>query len=887
MTIFRCKMCGGDLEIIEGNSSCTCDFCGTEQTIPKVKDENLQNMFNRANTLRMKAEFDKAASIYEKIIQNNETEAEAYWGMILCKYGIEYVEDPKTMLRIPTCHRASYEAVVSDEDYKMAIQYADVIQKDLYESQAKQIDEIQKGILALAQKEEPYDVFICYKETGEDGKRTQDSVIANDIYYQLKQEGFKVFYAAITLEDKLGQDYEPCIFSALNSAKVMLSLGTRPEYYNAVWVKNEWSRFLKIMKKDRSKMLIPCYRDMDAYELPEEFAHLQAQDMSKIGFINDLVRGIKKVIKKEETPSVVTQQVVQQSNTGSNIMALLQRGNMALEDQEWEKADGFFEEVLNQDAQCTEAYLGKWLVSCNTSNLDALREYYLEKYASTETEVLEACEKDSERIADAVTKYQIEGYLSDDEIEKIYEYDGTYSSELSFRKEQKEKELAELSEEKLFGRVKQYATGELKSKFEQMLADITETLDERIRIAEQKDAESIASVKENYVSYLSQADEKAEELYQKAFQEREEDYQRRVNRMNAADSISEYEVCREQLLRLKDYKDAKELAEQCQREADRLREEQRKEQERVRKLQEDGLKKYEKRKRNIRIAIAGVLILMVGCIFMVKVVISSIKERRYHSAVSSMEAGEYEEAMEIFEDLGEYEDSTERMEECRAQVMYLSAVSLMEAGEYEEAMKIFEGLGDYKDSTERMAKCEYYIMFDAKEGDTVSFGNYNGSTEWIVLEKAGNQILLLSKYCIDYRSYQEEWMDITWEDCDLRTWLNSDYIDNAFSSEERDMIQSIRVRNPDNPVYGTEGGADTEDKVFLLSREEAGKYFLNDESRQATDIGGEGCWWWWLRSPGIESFSAAYVDSDGSVSDRRVDYSDGGVRPALWVNLDS
>ena len=147
-------------------------------------------------------------------------------------------------------------------------------------------------------------MFLCYKETDENGKRTQDSVIANDIYYQLTQEGLKVFYAAITLEDKLGQEYEPYIFAALNSARVMLVIGTKPQHFTAVWVKNEWSRFLKLMKSNRSKLLIPCYRDMDAYELPEEFAHLQAQDMSKIGFINDIVRGIRKVVGKE-TPVAV------------------------------------------------------------------------------------------------------------------------------------------------------------------------------------------------------------------------------------------------------------------------------------------------------------------------------------------------------------------------------------------------------------------------------------------------------------------------------------------------------------------------------------------------------------------------------------------------------
>lgn len=300
MSLLKCKMCGGDLEISEGTTVAECEYCGTKQTVPKNVDENLQNLFNRANVLRIKCEFDKAERMYEKIVVADETQSDAYWGLILCKYGIEYVDDPQTLKKIPTCHRASYDSIIADDNYKMAIEYADDEQRVIYEEQAREIDRIQNDILALAQKEEVYDVFICYKETDANGQRTVDSVIANDIYHQLTQEGMRVFYAAITLEGKLGSAYEPIIFAALNSAKVMLTVGTKPEYFNAVWVKNEWSRFLKIIEKDRTKLLIPCYRDMDAYELPDEFAHLQAQDMSKIGFISDIVRGIKKVAKKDE-----------------------------------------------------------------------------------------------------------------------------------------------------------------------------------------------------------------------------------------------------------------------------------------------------------------------------------------------------------------------------------------------------------------------------------------------------------------------------------------------------------------------------------------------------------------------------------------------------------
>ena len=374
MALFKCKMCGGDLNITADEKIIECEFCGTTQTIPTSKDENLQGLFNRANILRMKSEFDKAEQLYEKIIEKDETQAEAYWGLILCKYGIEYVEDPETFKRIPTCHRTSFDSIIADEDYKSALNFADSVQRGIYEAEAKEIDRIQKGILELSQKEEHYDVFICYKETDNDGKRTQDSVIANDIYHQLTQEGLKVFYAAITLENKLGSAYEPCIFAALNSAKVMLAIGTKPEHFNAVWVKNEWSRFLKIIQKDRAKLLIPCYRDMDAYELPEEFAHLQAQDMSKIGFINDVVRGIKKVISPD-TNEVPAQQTQMIENANGNVKALLERGFMALEDRQWDKAEGFFEQALNFDAKLAEAYLGKLLADYHLENQEKLKDF--------------------------------------------------------------------------------------------------------------------------------------------------------------------------------------------------------------------------------------------------------------------------------------------------------------------------------------------------------------------------------------------------------------------------------------------------------------------------------------------------------------------------------
>ena len=211
------------------------------------------------------------------------------------------MEDPATGKRIPTCHRVQVDSILADADYRAALEHAsDTASWNLYEEQAKEIAEIQKGILAISQNEKPYDVFICYKESDENGQRTRDSALAQEIYYGLTEQGYKVFFSRITLEDKLGQQYEPYIFAALNSAKVMVVVGTKPEHFNAVWVRNEWSRFLHLMKSDRKRLLIPCYRDMDPYELPEELGNLQSQDMGRIGFIQDLLRGIGKVLDREK-----------------------------------------------------------------------------------------------------------------------------------------------------------------------------------------------------------------------------------------------------------------------------------------------------------------------------------------------------------------------------------------------------------------------------------------------------------------------------------------------------------------------------------------------------------------------------------------------------------
>ncbi len=300
MNVYKCKMCGGNLDVQTGSALCKCAYCGTSQTIPAAGNERKTDLFNEANRLRIESEFDQAAAVYAAVADEFPYEAEAYWGRCLCRYGIEYVDEPQTGRKIPTCHRTLAASILEDGDYLQALRYAHTAARAYYTQEAGRIDAIQRGIFRIVENEAPYDVFICYKETDESGRRTEDSVLAHDIYDALTSQGLKVFFARVTLEDKLGQEYEPYIYAALQSARVMLAVFTSAARLNAAWVKNEWSRYLEMMETDRTKYLVPCYKGIGIPEMPPEFRRLQGQDMSKLGWLQDLTRGVMKLCGKDQ-----------------------------------------------------------------------------------------------------------------------------------------------------------------------------------------------------------------------------------------------------------------------------------------------------------------------------------------------------------------------------------------------------------------------------------------------------------------------------------------------------------------------------------------------------------------------------------------------------------
>ena len=826
MSVFKCKMCGGTIEFEQGATVGVCDSCGTKQTLPRLDDDKKANLYDRANHFRRNNDFDKAMSIYEQILNEDNTDAEAYWSLVLCRYGIEYVEDPASHKRIPTVNRAQFTSIFADEDYKSALQYADGYQKTIYEDEAKAIDEIQKGILAISQKEEPFDVFICYKETDANGRRTQDSVLANDLYHQLTQEGFKVFFARITLEDKLGTAYEPYIFAALNSSKVMVVLGTKPEYFNAVWVKNEWSRYLALIKNGAKKMLIPAYRDMDPYDLPEEFSHLQAQDMSKLGFMQDLIRGIKKIAQADVPKTTVVKETVI-TGGNANTAPLLKRAFMFLEDGDWNSANEYCEKVLDIDPENASAYLGKLLSELRVRKQESL--------------------KDQAEPFDHNNNYQKAVRFADEKLKSALT---GYIEHINTRNEN-----ARL--DSIYTRAKNAMSAAKTEKAYRKAARLFGSIDEY------QDSAALAQA-----------------CYEKAEVARKDSVLAEGKAKMSGEVISNYETAIKLLESISGWKDADEKIYTCQKkieeikakaEADRLEKERqaeiaRKEAERQAEIARKEAERIAKRNKKIAIITTPIVCAVIAFIIVLNTVI--IPNVKYNNAIALMDAGKYGEAILVFDALEGYKDSANKIEECRINIYG------------EEVWNKFKSVN---------------------VGDTCRFGSYeqdnnksNGQEdiEWLVLAKEGTKILVISKEALEYLPYNNtSYTDVTWETCTLRKWLNNDFINAAFSADERTMIPTVTV--------SADPGNATQDQVFLLSITEVNKYFSSDSARQCkpTDYAvANGAWendsgncCWWLRSPGISQIDAAAVLDDGAVFELG-DYVlnvDNAVRPALWIDLNS
>ncbi|MCQ2503256.1 MAG: DUF6273 domain-containing protein [Saccharofermentans sp.] len=218
---------------------------------------------------------------------------------------------------------------------------------------------------------------------------------------------------------------------------------------------------------------------------------------------------------------------------------------------------------------------------------------------------------------------------------------------------------------------------------------------------------------------------------------------------------------------------------------------------------------------------------------------------------------------------------------------------------------------NYKDSATKAAECVFQKqkagLTNVTVGSTIKFGLYEQDydtgkeeIEWIVLAVDGDKALIISKHVLAGQPYNRTQTDITWEECSLRTWLNETFYNDAFSADHQEMIISSTVSADENPTFSVDPGNSTTDKVFLLSISDVNEYFGSDSDRRCsgtTCLGNTGYYWWLLRSPGSQAYHVSIVEGfsknyfyyiSGNVNSFGINVDTPcGVRPAMWINLES
>lgn len=519
----KCKMCGSNLDIEDSITVCKCEKCGTSQTVPDIEDDKELKLFERAGRLRFNCDFDKAAGIYNTITDSYPEEAEGYWGLILCKYGIEYADNASGK-KVPVCHRISYDSVMDDEDFELVMENSDSESRAIFREEAKIIEENRKKYIQIAESEQPYDIYISYRAKDDNGDKTAVSEIAGHLYNKLTSAGYSVFLSEAALKGKKQSDCEPYIYSALNSANVMLALGTSYDDYNDVWVKNEWNRYLEIAEKNKNKCLIPCYKDVDEYDIPKEFAGLKVCQLGNDDTFNNIMAEIANVVKHESVnqpaPKPEKAEPAEEIELEEieiiepvDINKLLDEGFSAISDKNWKKANKLFFHVLDEEPDNSKAYWGQLLVQQECTNAREMADnLYLQVIGNTSDNTYELEIRD--RRQEIKDKYPVANLFSEEEYANLFDVHFNYQSGVENTKSAiaANNEHYILSDNELFKRAKQNADAEVAAGIEEFVANVNRHLDEILKNVTEQEQQEIEAARQQETAYFS----KLEDAFKKA-----------------------------------------------------------------------------------------------------------------------------------------------------------------------------------------------------------------------------------------------------------------------------------------------------------------------------------------------------------------------------------
>ena len=675
--------------------------------------------------------------------------------------------------------------------------------------------------------EEPadYDVFLCCMEKDPEGRPTEDSELADELYQHLTEEGFSVCLPHISLKKYSDSEKQRYISAALDSAGAMIVIGTKPAYFEASPVKKQWTDFLSLAEKSISqKTLIPAYRGMSRDELPEEFSDLKAGNMSKMSFLQDILRAVKGSLQKSDSGKAKTKKsenitVDQKTRPASGaeelLRPMLKRVHMCLEDGNWEKADAICEQALNMDPENAQAYLGKLMAELHVHKWEELKN--CRSPFDSSDNYRKAVRFGDEKLSDELKKCA--AAVKDQNAEVMY------NNALSIMESSEDhKRLKKAGE--MFRTISGY-----------------------------KDSEELSK----------QCFEKSETLRKDSIYEAAVGYMKLDNTTGYGLAINSFKS-------IPGWKDADEQTDICKKRIEEIHlVEKRMESEMIaderRTALTKSIKASKRRKKFLAVFIPVVAAAIIVAVLSVTVFIPSIK--------------------------------------------YSSAMALYNADNYYGAYQIFNTL-NFNDSADKAADCLYLIqknnLKNVEVGSTVKFGFYEQDNnpennaeeiEWLVLDMKGKNALLISKYVLDSHQFNSNRVDTTWEKSSLRKWLNGSFYKKVFTKKQQELILNTSVPADKNPVYDSEAGKSTKDKIFLFSISEVNTYYPLETDRRcySTDYAkangvktraGTNTCWWLLRTAGKTDDSVSLITSTGAIDYEGigVSYKTDGIRPVMWVKTE-
>ena len=401
-SVLNCQTCGGPLQYSPDGLTATCPYCGNKYNFAGAKSEALTLALNRAGAMRIACDFDGAIREYKLITERNPADSEAWWGLALSKYGIEYVRDARSGNLVPTCRRTVSGSILRDEYFLNAVKHASPPQAENYKRRAAVIDRLQGEIKRRLAEESPYDVFLCFRSSDEDGNPTRERAVARRIYDELTRRGIRTFFSEITLMGRLGEDFEPIIYKALYSCKFFVLVACSAENINAPWVKNEWSRFRDREEEEHlSDACCAVFGGISPNDLPPFLRSRQGIDLKKYpagGYEIELADGIQNRFFAAGASRA-------RSSAPASLLASAQKDLAA---ELYESAYSKFMQVTEAAPDCAEAWWGRFLAGHNaySAGLAAQNITYEEALALKTDE----CLKNAELYGDAAMRDKVTSF---------------------------------------------------------------------------------------------------------------------------------------------------------------------------------------------------------------------------------------------------------------------------------------------------------------------------------------------------------------------------------------------------------------------------------------------------------------------------------------------